>query len=391
MKRVVTNAKFATMSGTGIGELDEHAIVADGGKITWIGPESEIPLGEYRELDAKGAWVLPSFIDCHTHLVYAGSRANEFEARLEGKSYQEIALEGGGILSTVRETRAASEDELFELALPRLEKFKREGVATLDIKSGYGLDFESEAKMLRVAKRLGETSGVRIRRGYLAAHTCPPEFKTNPDAYIDQIINEDLPRIISEGLADYVDAFCESVGFTPEQTRRLFLAAKHSGLPIRLHADQLSDLGGAGLVAEMGGLSADHVEYTSPSSVDRMREHGTVAVLLPTAFYFLQETQKPPIAEFRRQGIPMAVSTDHNPGTSPFLSLSLAMNMACVQFGLTPSEALRGVTINAARAMGLQQEIGSLEVGKAAEFTLWNVDHPRDIIYQLGFEPGESL
>ncbi|MCB0825626.1 MAG: imidazolonepropionase [Armatimonadetes bacterium] len=382
--RSFINVKLATMTGTGLGVVTNQAMTTDDKKITWIGPESEMPPGNYIEIDGKGNWVLPGFIDCHTHLVYAGNRADEFEARLEGKSYKQIAEEGGGILSTVKATREASESKLSISASIRLILMRRDsGVSTIDIKSGYGLDFENEAKILRAAADVGEEEGVRVRRGYLAAHTCPPEFKSNPDAYIDQIINEDLPRIVEEGLVDYVDAFCENVGFTPEQTRRLFLAAKHLGMPIRLHADQLSDLGGAGLVAEMGGLSADHVEYTSPASVARMREHGTVAVLLPTAFYYLQETQKPPIAEFRRQGVPMAVATDHNPGTSPFTSLRLAMNMACVLFGLTPTEALRGVTINAAKAMGLQKEIGTLEVGKAADFTLWDVEHPRDIVLEL--------
>lgn len=368
----------------GMGEITDAALVVADGKISWIGKESDLPqVQATEEYDAQGAWLLPGLIECHTHLVYAGCRAYEYEARLCGTSYQQICSEGGGILSTVRATREATEQELFESALQRQMDFVSQGVTTIDIKSGYGLTLESELKMLRVARKLGSDYTMDTKVGFLAAHTCPPEFAGHPDDYIDYIIHEMLPVVAEQKLADYVDAFTETVGFTPEQTRRLFAAAITHELPVRLHSDQLSNLEGGGLAAEFGALSADHVEYTSEESVINMARVGTVATLLPTAFYFMRETQIPPIDSFRKQGVPMAVSTDCNPGTSPSTNLLLAMNMASALFKLTPEESLLGVTINAARAIGIQDQVGSLEVGKQADLSLWNIDHPRDLVAKI--------
>ncbi len=385
---LIRNANLATMTNDSISHLPNHALIIQNQRIAWIGPDSEIPAetNPTEEINAQGAWLLPGFIDCHTHLVYAGCRAHEYEARLEGKSYQTICAEGGGILSTVHATRAASENALTEGASKRAQDFIAQGVTTLDIKSGYGLTLESELKILRVAKKLGETLPLRVIKGLLAAHTLPPEF-TSKDDYIDHIIAVTLPQINKENLADYIDCFTETVGFTPDQTRRLFRAAKALNIAIRLHADQLSNLEGAGLAAEFGALSADHVEYTSEASVKHMAESGTVAVLLPTAFYYLRETQLPPIQSFRDHGVPMAISTDCNPGTSPSTNLLLALNMASTLFGLTPTESLLGATINAARALGLQNEIGTLEVGKSADLALWAVDHTNQLVARLQSPP----
>jgi len=381
---LIRNCHIATMNDGGLGEAADAVLAVADGKISWLGKESELPqIQAAQEFDAEGAWLLPGLIECHTHLVYAGCRAHEYEARLNGTSYQEICSEGGGILSTVRATREASEQELFESGLQRQMDFVSQGVTTIDIKSGYGLTLESELKMLRVARKLGSDYTMDTRVGFLAAHTCPPEFDGRPDDYIDYIINEMLPAIVEQKLADYVDAFTESVGFNPEQTRKLFIASKELGLPVRLHADQLSNLEGGGLAAEFGALSADHVEYTSEESVISMARVGTVATLLPTAFYFMKETQLPPIDSFRNHGVPMAVSTDCNPGTSPSTNLLLAMNMASTLFRLTPVESLLGVTINAARALGIQDQVGSLEVGKQADLSLWNIDHPRDLVAKI--------
>ncbi|ARU41140.1 imidazolonepropionase [Armatimonadetes bacterium Uphvl-Ar1] len=385
---LIRNANLATMTNDRIGHLPNHALITQNQRIAWIGPDSEVPTktNPTEEINAQGAWLLPGFIDCHTHLIYAGCRAHEFEARLEGKSYQAICAEGGGILSTVNATRSATEAQLTEEATKRAQDFIAQGVTTLDIKSGYGLTLESELKMLRVAQKLGETLLLRITKGLLAAHTLPPEF-TSKDDYIDHIIAVILPEVVKENLAEYVDCFTESVGFTPEQTRRLFQAARDNNLPIRLHADQLSNLEGAGIAAEFHALSADHVEYTSESSVKKMAQSGTVAVLLPTAFYYLRETQLPPIQTFRDHGVPMAVSTDCNPGTSPSTNFLLALNMASTLFGLTPTESLLGGTINAARALGLQNEIGTLEVGKSADLALWAIDHPSQLVARLQSPP----
>jgi len=381
---LIRNCHIATMTNGRLGEITDAALAITNGNISWLGKESELPqIQATQEFNAEGAWLLPGLIECHTHLIYAGCRAHEYEARLNGISYQEICSEGGGILSTVRATREATEQELFDAAFKRQMDFVNQGVTTIDIKSGYGLELESELKMLRVARKLGSDYTMETRVGFLAAHTCPPEFAGRADDYIDLIIHEMLPVVADQKLADYVDAFTESVGFTPEQTRRLFAAAIAHDLPVRLHADQLSNLEGAGLAAEFGALSADHVEYTSEESVLNMARVGTVATLLPTAFYFMHETQIPPIESFRRNGVAMAVSTDCNPGTSPSTNLLLAMNMACTLFRLTPVEALLGVTINAARALGIEHRTGSLEVGKQADLSLWNIDHPRDLVARI--------
>ncbi|MBL8069255.1 MAG: imidazolonepropionase [Armatimonadetes bacterium] len=382
---LIRHVNLATMTGEGLGVIENAALTVTDGRISWIGPESAGIQAE-TEFDGQGGWLLPGFVECHTHLVYAGCRAHEYSARLEGQSYQEICNAGGGILSTVRASRATSEQGLLETARQRAQDFVAQGVTTLDIKSGYGLDLENELKMLRVARQVGETVSVRVKTGLLAAHTLPPEFD-DKEAYVDFVIGEILPKVARQGLADYVDCFTESVGFTPDQTRRLFTAAQALGLPVRLHADQLSNLGGAGLAAEFGALSADHVEYTSEESIQAMAKSGTVAVLLPTAYFFLRETQAPPIGLFRKMGVPMAVSTDCNPGTSPSTNLLLAMNMASTLFGLTTTESLRGATVNAAHALGLQNDIGTLEVGKAADLALWRVEHPGQLVARIQSPP----
>ncbi len=370
----IHNVHIATMVGDDYGILYNHDVHAEDGKIAAITPTA------HPKPTTK--WLTPGLIDCHTHLIYAGDRSNEFGARLAGESYVKIAERGGGILSTVEATRRASEWELAILARQRLGQLVEEGVTTVEIKTGYGLDLESEAKILKVASSL---RGVNVRRTLLAAHAVPPEYKGDPDGYIDQVCNVIIPALASE--CDAVDAFCEGIAFSPAQTQRVFDAAKKFGLPVKLHADQLSDLGGAGLAAQNQALSADHVEYTSEASVRQLSASGTVAVLLPGAFYYLQETQRPPIDAFRQHGVPMAIATDHNPGTSPCLSLLLCMNMACVLFGLTPLEALQGVTKHAARALGRQDQIGTIEIGKQADFALFNVEHPRALASSFGVNP----
>ncbi|MCC7247329.1 MAG: imidazolonepropionase, partial [Lysobacter sp.] len=342
---LLLGAHLATLDGEGYGAIEDGALAWKDGVLRFVGARSALP-GAPETLanaviDAGGGWVTPGLIDCHTHLVFADDRAHEFELRLQGASYEDIARAGGGILSSVRAVRAASEDELLAETLSRARALLRDGATTLEIKSGYGLDFENERKLLRVARRVGETLGISVRTTYLGAHALPPEFAGDPDGYIDAVVAW-LPRLHAEGLVDAVDAFCEGIGFTPAQTRRVFDAAKKLGVPVKLHADQLSDLGGAALVADYDGLSADHVEYTGEDAVDAMARAGTVAVLLPGAFHCLRETKRPPIDAFRARGVAMAVSTDCNPGTSPLLSLRLAMSLACTHFRLTPEEALRG-------------------------------------------------
>jgi len=383
---VIHNVHLATMEH-GYGELLDAAIAVKDGRIAWFGPGDELPASGAVLFDGQGCWLTPGLIDCHTHIVHAGNRSDEFEARLNGASYEDISRAGGGIMSTVRATRAASDDELLRQSLPRVLALLAEGVTTLEIKSGYGLDADSEAKMLRVARRIGEQLPVSVRTTFLGAHALPPEYAGQPDSYIDLLCAQMLPRLASDGLVDAVDAFCERIGFTPAQTERVFEAAQALGLPVKLHAEQLSDLGGAALVARYGGLSADHLEFLSQEGVAAMAKHGTVAVLLPGAYYFLRETQPPPVAALRAAGVPMAVSTDCNPGTSPMTSLLLAMNMACTLWRLTPQEALAGVTCHAARALGLQQETGSLTVGKRADFALWRIARPADLAYALGLNP----
>ena len=383
---VIHNVHLATME-RGYGELLDAAIAVKDGRIAWFGPGDELPASSAVLQDGQGCWLTPGLIDCHTHIVHAGNRSDEFEARLNGASYEDISRAGGGIMSTVRATRAASDDELLRQSLPRVLALLAEGVTTLEIKSGYGLDGDSEAKMLRVARRIGEQLPVSVRTTFLGAHALPPEYAGRADAYVDLLCARMLPALAGDGLVDAVDAFCERIGFTPAQTQRVFEAARGLGLPVKLHAEQLSDLGGAALVARYGGLSADHLEFLSDDGVAAMARHGTVAVLLPGAYYFLRESQPPPVAALRAAGVPMAVSTDCNPGTSPMTSLLLAMNMACTLWRLTPQEALAGCTLHAARALGLQQETGSLAIGKRADFALWRIARPADLAYALGLNP----
>ena len=373
----------------GYGELTGAALATAGGRIVWLGPEKDLPAGleAQEEIAAEGAWLTPGLIDCHTHLVWAGSRTEEQEKRLCGVSYQEIARAGGGIVSTVKATRQASLEQLVAAAETRLDALVAEGITTVEIKSGYGLETATELRLLEAARELGKRKKARIQKTFLGAHAIPPEFAGKADDYIDLVVEEMLPKAAQEGLVDAVDAFCEGIAFSPQQTRRVFDKAKNLGLPVKLHADQLSDLGGAGLVAEYRGLSADHVEYTSEASVKAMAEAGTVAVLLPGAFYCLREKQKPPIETFRSHNVAMAVSTDCNPGTSPCTSLLLMLHMSCIFFGLQPAEALAGVTRNAAKALGLQNEIGRLAPGLRAEMALWAIDHPRDLSCYFGRNP----
>jgi imidazolonepropionase len=370
------------------GAIPDGALAVRDGRILWAGPESELPstlIGAATStLDMQGGWLTPGLIDCHTHLVFAGERSAEFEARLGGISYEEAAKAGRGILSTVAATRAATEEALFAAAAPRLLRLQAEGVTTVEIKSGYGLTVADELKMLRVARALGRTPGMRIRTTLLAAHTVPPEFAGDADAYIAHIIAAILPAAHAENLVDAVDAFAEAIAFSPAQTARLFTAAQSLGLPVKLHADQLTDGNGAALAASFGALSADHLEYTSPEGAQAMGEAGTVAVLLPGAYATVGATQPPPVAAFRARGVRMAVATDSNPGSSPLGSLLMAVNLACCLFRLTPEEALAGVTRNAAAALGILGETGTLEVGKCADLAVWPVGHPRELAYWMG-------
>lgn len=384
------NVNLATLSGqSNYGEILDGALAITNGKISWLGPCTELPknLRAQRTHDGKGHWLTPGLVDCHTHIVYAGNRSNEFEARLGGASYEDIARAGGGIAATVAATRACTEDELFEQSVIRVKRLLSEGVTTLEIKSGYGLNIETEAKILRVARRIGTQLPVNIKTTFLGAHAVPAEYRGRDDDYIDMVCNEMLPSMHAQGLVDAVDAFCENIGFNLAQTDRVFAAAKSLGLPVKLHAEQLSDSSGAELVARYNGLSADHLEYLSSTSIAAMVAHQTVAVLLPGAFYFLRETKIPPIDALRAAKVPIAVATDCNPGTSPMTSILLAMNMACTLFRLTPYEALQGTTIHAARALGLANKCGSLEIGKAADLALWAIDRPSDLSYAIGANP----
>jgi imidazolonepropionase len=367
------------------GCIEQGAVVVDEGTIQWVGQENNKPdITAQETVNAGGRIVTPGLIDCHTHLVFAGSRANEFAQRLAGVSYEDIARAGGGILSTVKATREASTAELATTTAQRLEHLKSQGVLTVEIKSGYGLDLDSELKMLEAARLAGKQAGVRVKTTLLAAHAVPPEFSDDRTAYVDHICQDIIPTVSQQQLADAVDAFCEGIGFTPEETRRVFDAAARWGLPVKLHADQLSDLGGAGLVAEYGGLSADHVEYTSVASIKQMAASDTVATLLPYAYYVLQETQKPPVAAFRQHGVDMAIATDCNPGTAPTTNLLQCLHMACTQFGLTVEEAILGVTINAAKALGIDDQQGSIEPGKQPGLVLWDTDEVADLVYWQG-------
>ncbi|MGQ5523382.1 imidazolonepropionase [Chitinimonas sp. PSY-7] len=373
--------------------LPNAAIVVRQGKVAWLGPYDAIPT-EHTGLprhDMGGRWVTPGLVDCHTHLVYASQRADEFALRLAGASYEEIARAGGGILSSVRATRAASEDELFRQSAGRLEDLLAEGVSAVEIKSGYGLDTTSEAKMLRVARRLGEHYGITVRTTFLGAHALPPEYANQADDYISHICQSMLPTLAAEGLVDAVDVFCEKIGFNLAQTERVFETAQNLGLPIKLHAEQLSNLGGTALAARFQALSADHLEFLDEAGVAAMAASGTVAVLLPGAYYFIRETQLPPIALLRRYGVPIAIATDSNPGTSPTTSLLLMLNMACTLFRLTVREALLGVTQHAAKALGLQDSHGQLAVGRSADFVVWSVESLSELAYWLGRNPAYQV
>ncbi|MBM3570975.1 MAG: imidazolonepropionase [Alphaproteobacteria bacterium] len=382
------DARLATMAGPNYGAIEDGALAVADGRIAWVGRRADLPLHVVRAThDAKRQWITPALIDCHTHIVHGGDRAGEFELRLKGASYEEIARAGGGIRSTVAATRAAGLEELIAGAARRLTPLMAEGVTTIEIKSGYGLDRANEIKMLRAARRLGERWPVTVKTSYLGAHALPVEFADRSDAYIDFLCAEALPAAAAEGLVDAVDAFCDTIGFTPAQTTRMFEAARKLNLPVKLHAEQLSDQDGAALAARYGALSADHLEHVSEPGVAAMAKSGTVAVLLPGAFYFLRETKLPPIDLFRRHGVPMAISTDSNPGSSPATSLLLMLNMASTFFRMTPEEALAGVTRHAARAVGLQASHGTLEVGKVADFVLWDIAQPAELAYRIGFNP----
>ncbi len=390
---LITGAHLATMTGDApYGVIRDGAIAIGGDRIAWVGTARDLPrdVTARRWLHVEGAWATPGLIDCHTHLVYAGNRAHEFEARLAGATYAEIAQAGGGIKATVGATRAASDDELVAASRPRLAALAGEGVTTVEIKSGYGLDTASECRQLAAARRVAADVGVDVRTTLLAAHAVPAEFAGRADDYVDLVCRETIPAVAGAGLADAVDAFCETIGFTPEQTRRVFAAARAHGLPVKLHADQLSDTGGAALAAEFGALSADHLEYTSEAGVAAMARAGTVAVLLPGAFYALRETRAPPVAAMRTHGVPMAVATDCNPGTSPVTSLLLMLNMACTLFRLTPAEALAGVTRHAARALGINDR-GTLAVGQRADIALWDIASPAELCYRIGGNPGRGI
>jgi len=388
------NAQIATMTtGKSYGLIENGAVVISADRIKWVGAEKELP-DEFAGLQGKnleGRLVTPALIDCHTHLVYGGSRATEFELRLNGASYEEISRNGGGILSTVTATRNASENELLAQSLPRLDALLSEGVATIEIKSGYGLDIETEIKMLRVARQLGKERSVRVKTSFLGAHAIPPEFSGKADAYIDFVCEEVLPAVHYENLADAVDGFCENIAFSPNQISKVFEKAKSFGLPVKLHAEQLSNLGGATLAAKYGALSADHLEFLDQTGVEVMGESGTVAVLLPGAFYTLRETQLPPLDSLRKAEVPIAIATDCNPGSSPLTSILLCMNMSCTLFRMTPEEALCGVTVVAAQALGIGDEVGTIEVGKKAELAVWNVDQPAELAYRVGFNPLEEM
>jgi imidazolonepropionase len=391
MDRLFTNLNLVTMQSPLSNPSDGYQVIKNAmigvtnGVIEYVGPAcSEIFHGHPDIVDCGHALVTPGLIDCHTHLVFAGNRANEFELRLQGIPYEEIAKQGGGILSTVHATREATEDELYHLAVQRLEGLKRDGVTTIEIKSGYGLTLDDEIKMLRVAKRIAELPDIKVSATLLAAHALPPEYKNNPDDYITLICNSIIPTVAKEKLADHVDVFCEGIGFSTTQCKRVFNAALEHGLKIKGHTEQLSNLGGSALAASMGASSVDHIEYLDEGGVKVLAQNNTVATLLPGAFYFLRETKLPPIELLRKHQVPMAIATDFNPGTSPIASLRTMMNMACTLFKLTPEESLRGVTCNAAQALGLQDSRGTIEVGMDADFALWQLDSPAELSYRLG-------
>ena len=389
MSLFLENCRIATLraGGAPYGLMPDAAIRIVNGRIAWVGAAGgREGRSDEERLDLRGRLVTPGLIDCHTHLVYAGNRASEWAKRLAGATYEEIARSGGGIVSTVTATRAANDDELLESARNRLHVLMAEGLTTVEIKSGYGLDLETELRMLRVARKLGGTENVDVVATFLGAHALPPEYGENRDGYLRLLIEDMLPAVAAEGLADAVDAYCEGVAFTRAEVKAIFERARALGLPVRLHAEQFSDSGGAAMAAELGALSCDHLEYLDDGGIKAMARSGTVAVLAPGAYYYLRETQKPPVEALRAAGVPVAVSTDHNPGTSPMLSLLTAMNMACVLFGLTPEEALRGATVNAARALGLTDR-GSIGTGQQADLAVWDVQSPDELSYALGNNP----
>ncbi len=389
-----TDVNIATMceGENDYGAIENAAIAVADGRIAWLGRAVDLPesAGTVAGVVHSGAgmWVTPGLIDCHTHIIYGGNRVREFEMRLKGATYEELQGAGGGILSTVRATRSATAEELFNSAGKRISTLKKEGVTTLEIKSGYGLDAGSELKMLQVARRLDrEDPQVDIKTSFLGAHALPPEFADDKTGYIDYLLEEVLPVVAEKGLADAVDGFCEGIAFSPAEIERVFIKARELGLPVKLHADQLSDLGGAGLAADYAALSADHLEFSSAQGIKKMSRSGTVAVLLPGAFYILRETQQPPVQLLRDSNVPIAIATDMNPGSSPVLSLLLMLNMACTLFSMTPGEALAGVTRNAARALGLEEDRGTLAIGKRADFVLWDIESPAELAYMPGANP----
>jgi len=388
--KIWLDARLATLAPgrPGLGIVERGAVAAKDGRIAFAGPAADLPTGwdARHRVALDGRWVMPGLVDCHTHLVYAGERAHEFELRLAGASYEDIARAGGGIVSTVKATRAASEDDLVRASLPRLDRLLAEGVTTIEIKSGYGLDSKTEMRMLRAARRLAQEREVDVVTSFLGAHALPPEATGDKEQYIDEVCSM-IPAISRERLADGVDAFCENIAFSPQQTGRVFAAAQEAGLPVKLHADQLSNLHGAKLAAEHGALSADHLEYTDKDGVAAMARSGTVAVLLPGAFYVLREKQVPPVDELRGQRVPIAIATDCNPGTSPITSLLVVMNMAATLFRLTVDEAVAGVTREAARALGQLGEIGTLEPGKWCDLAIWDIERPAELVYRIGFNP----
>ncbi len=388
------DVNLATMEGDGYGIIENAALAIKDGRIAWLGKREDLPAFDAfatPTYQGKGGWLTPGLIDCHTHIVYGGNRAKEFEMRLEGASYQEIANAGGGIVSTVKATRAADEETLYVSAKNRLNALMKEGVTTVEIKSGYGLDVETELKMLRIARLLGEHHPVDVKTTFLGAHALPPEFKDNSDGYIDLVCGEMMQAVVDEELADCVDAFCESVGFDLAQTKRVFEAAKGHGLPVKLHAEQMSNLGGSAMAAGFNALSVDHIEYLDEDGVKAIKSAGTTAVVLPGAFYFLRETKQPPIDLLRKHQVPMAIATDANPGSSPLCSLQLMLNMACTLFKMTPYEALAGVTVNAAKALNIYDNVGSLAIGKQADIVLWDIEHPAQLSYQFGVNPCQQI
>ncbi len=390
--RLFVGARLATLAPDrpGLGLVEDGAVLIRDGRIAYAGPCSDVPAtgaAGVETIDCEGRWITPGLVDCHTHLVHAGNRAREFEMRLAGATYEEVARAGGGIVSSVAALRAADEETVLRDTLPRLDALLAEGVTTVEIKSGYGLDLANERKSLAVARRLGEARPVTVRTTFLGAHALPPERRDDRDRYVAEVADIMLPALAADGLVDAVDGFCEGIAFTPAEIARVFDRARALGLPVKLHADQLSNLGGAALAARYGALSADHLEHTDEAGAAAMAASGTVAVILPGAFYFIRETQRPPVDLFRRHGVPMAVATDCNPGTSPLTSLLLAMNMAATLFRLTVDECIAGVTREAARALGLAAETGTLEVGKRADLAIWSIGSPAELVYRMGFNP----